>query len=204
MAKWYCFPSLPLNVSASICFVLKPIWWLPRVLSIEMDLNSNPWLYQTFFLEYLSCTLKATKAFDAHSMYNSSNKNGVGKEQVLKKFAGSGEAWSPESLSTLQLPISTRAGPGAWVSSPREGVQARGMQRSLTPLDPIGWSLCLRVKPLLPFLGRFLCFRVQTLQTGWGKGVCACYAKWNVGCFKENLSSVSFFPPLFFFLSFYS
>lgn len=45
-----------------------------------------------FFLQYLNCILKASKAFDTHSMYNSSNKNAVGKEQVLKKFAGSGRA----------------------------------------------------------------------------------------------------------------
>lgn len=130
-----------------------------------------------FFLQYLSCILKASKAFDTHSMYNSSNKNCVGKEQVLKKFVGSRDAWSPESPSALQLPTSTSPGPGARASSSREGVQVREGQRSLSPLDPIGCSLCVRGKPLLPLLGSLLCFRVQTVQTGSEKGICACPAK---------------------------
>lgn len=86
-----------------------------------------------FLLEHLSCILKASKAFDTRAMYNSSNKNGVGKEQVLRKVAYSGEAWSPKLPSALQLPTSTRPGPGAWASSLEEGVQARGVQRSLPP-----------------------------------------------------------------------
>lgn len=94
----------------------------------------------------------------------------VATKMVWEKNKSLKSLQAVERSGALSPPVPPSPGPRAWVISSREGVQARGVQRSLSPLDPIGCSLYVWLKPLLPFLGSLLCFIVQTLQTGSGKG----------------------------------